>query len=78
MSASASALASSPYRGRALRDFSHILAVYSRKGGVGKSTVAVNLAYHLSASGGRIGLVDLDVYGPSLPLLVRPDDPTVR
>ncbi|KAL3804260.1 hypothetical protein ACHAW5_010583 [Stephanodiscus triporus] len=60
----------------ALRDVSHVLAVYSCKGGVGKSTVAVNLAYRLSASGGRIGLVDLDVYGPSLPLLVRPDDPT--
>ncbi|KAL3770743.1 hypothetical protein ACHAW5_001460 [Stephanodiscus triporus] len=77
-SSAASASASSPDRGRALRDVSHVLAVYSCKGGVGKSTVAVNLAYRLSASGGRIGLVDLDVYGPSLPLLVRPDDPTVR
>ena len=57
---------------------SHVLAVYSCKGGVGKSTVAVNLAYRLSAMGGRVGLVDLDVYGPSLPLLVRPDDPAVR
>ncbi|KAL3788707.1 hypothetical protein ACHAW5_010570 [Stephanodiscus triporus] len=75
---SASASVSSPDRGRALRDVSHVLAVYSCKGGVGKSTVAVNLAYRLLASGGRIGLVDLDVYGPSLPLLVRPDDPTVR
>ena len=73
--------ASSDHRaggGGALRDVSHVLAVYSCKGGVGKSTVAVNLAYRLSAMGGRVGLVDLDVYGPSLPLLVRPDDPAVR
>lgn len=61
-----------------LRNISHFLAVYSCKGGVGKSTIAVNLAYRLAAMGGRVGLVDLDVYGPSLPLLVRPDDPTVR
>ncbi|KAL3809553.1 hypothetical protein ACHAXA_001827 [Cyclostephanos tholiformis] len=68
----------SPHRARTLCDVTHFLAVYSCKGGVGKSTVAVNLAYRLSALGGRVGLVDLDVYGPSLPLLVRPDDPTVR
>ena len=73
--------ASSDHRaggGGALQDVSHVLAVYSCKGGVGKSTVAVNLAYRLSAMGGRVGLADLDVYGPSLPLLVRPDDPAVR
>lgn len=48
------------------------------QGGVGKSTIAVNLAYELASMGGRVGLVDLDVYGPSLPLLVRPEDDTVR
>ena len=64
--------------GGALRDVSHTLAVYSCKGGVGKSTVAVNLAYRLSAMGDRVGLVYLDVYGPSLPLLVWPDNPAVR
>lgn len=61
-----------------LRNIKHFLAVSSCKGGVGKSTIAVNLAYQLSSMGGRVGLLDLDVYGPSLPLLVRPDDPTVR
>jgi NUBPL iron-transfer P-loop NTPase len=48
------------------------------QGGVGKSTVAVNLAYELSRQGGRIGLLDLDLYGPSLPILVRPEDVTIR
>ena len=50
-SSSSSSSASSPDRGRALRDVSHVLAAYSCKGGIGKSTVAVNLAYRLSASG---------------------------
>ena len=40
--------------------------------------MAVNLAYQLAHMGGRIGLLDLDVYGPSLPILVRPTDTTVR
>lgn len=45
---------------------------------MGKSTVAVNLAYELARQGGRIGLLDLDVYGPSLPVLVDPMDRTIR
>ena len=72
------ASSSLPDTPRTLRDVAHFLAVYSCKGGVGKSTIAVNLAYRLSALGGRVGIVDLDVYGPSLPMLVKPDDPTVR
>jgi hypothetical protein len=40
--------------------------------------VAVNLAYELARMGGRIGLLDLDLYGPSLPLLVSPTDITVK
>ncbi|MDP8909672.1 MAG: Mrp/NBP35 family ATP-binding protein [Chloroflexota bacterium] len=48
---------------------SHVLAVASGKGGVGKSTVAVNLAIALAEDGARVGLLDADVYGPSAPLM---------
>ena len=47
----------------------NVIAVASGKGGVGKSTVALNLALVLGASGARVGLLDADVYGPSIPLL---------
>jgi len=48
----------------------HVIAVASAKGGVGKSTVAVNLACAFAALGLRTGLLDLDVYGPSAPTLL--------
>jgi len=62
----------------ALQHVAHVVAVSSCKGGVGKSTVAVNLACTLAKRGLRVGLLDADIYGPSLPLLVRPLDVTVR
>jgi len=49
----------------------HVVAVASGKGGVGKSTVAVNLACGLARLGHKVGLMDADVYGPSLPLMMN-------
>jgi len=51
----------------------HVVAVASGKGGVGKSTVAVNLAVALARAGFRVGLLDADVYGPSIPLMMGED-----
>jgi len=52
-----------------LPDVKHVVAVGSGKGGVGKSTVAVNLATALASTGASIGLVDADIYGPNAPTM---------
>ncbi len=54
----------------ALPGISKIVAIGSGKGGVGKTTVAVNLAVALSRLGQRVGLIDADIYGPNVPLMM--------
>jgi ATP-binding protein involved in chromosome partitioning len=63
-----------PFAARAaLPGVAHVIAVASTKGGVGKSTVAANVALALAAGGRRVGLVDADVYGPSVPIMFGTD-----
>ncbi|HYJ37648.1 MAG TPA: Mrp/NBP35 family ATP-binding protein [Chitinophagaceae bacterium] len=55
--------------GAILPNVKNIIAVVSGKGGVGKSTVAANLALAFAAGGARVGLMDADIYGPSVPIM---------
>ena len=59
---------------RADVDVKHVIMVLSGKGGVGKSTVSVNLAYSLSNHGFRVGLLDLDMHGPNIPKMLGIED----
>lgn len=54
----------------AIPGVSHVIAVSAGKGGVGKSTVATNIAVALAQEGAAVGLLDADVYGPSIPLMM--------
>lgn len=64
---------------QAIPGVKNIIAVSSGKGGVGKSTVAVNLAVTLAQWGAKVGLVDTDVYGPNVPIMMGIDqDPLVE
>ncbi len=68
-----------PWAGRQrLTGVKRVIAVGAGKGGVGKSTVAVNLALALREAGLRIGLMDADIYGPSVPVLVGLEDGAKR
>ncbi|KAH2169777.1 hypothetical protein KXW37_003095 [Aspergillus fumigatus] len=56
---------------RKIRDVKKVIAVSSAKGGVGKSTIAVNLALSLARRGIRTGILDTDIFGPSIPTLLN-------
>jgi len=59
----------------ALKNVKNIVAVGSGKGGVGKSTVAVNIATSLAMEGASVGLLDGDIYGPTMPIMLGIDQP---
>ena len=56
-------------RGKAIDGIQHVVAIASGKGGVGKSTVTANLAVTLAGMGFKVGILDADIYGPSMPLM---------
>lgn len=60
----------SPQRPEILPNVKHVIAVASGKGGVGKTTVSVNLAVSLAKQGAAVGLLDADIYGPNVPLMM--------
>ncbi len=61
---------------REIKNVKNIIAISSGKGGVGKSTIAVNLAITLKNMGLKVGLIDTDIYGPSMPILLGKRDAT--
>ncbi len=70
MTASVRQAAAQPAGPQMIPGVKHMIPVASGKGGVGKSTVSVNLALALAQTGARVGLMDLDIYGPSVPTIM--------
>lgn len=60
-----------------LSNIKHKIAVLSGKGGVGKSTIATNLAFALSSAGYKVGLMDMDIHGPSIPTMLNLNNITI-
>jgi ATP-binding protein involved in chromosome partitioning len=69
-------IVSAPTKIAKIPNVKNVIAVASGKGGVGKSTTSVNLAYALMAEGARVGILDADIYGPSIPIMLG--NPTAK
>jgi ATP-binding protein involved in chromosome partitioning len=74
----ANVVARRPQGGKVIPKVKHVIAVASGKGGVGKSTVTANLAIALAQAGAKVGILDADVYGPTIPMLLGLEDETLE
>lgn len=70
--------ARAPQQGAILPNVKNIIAIASGKGGVGKSTMTANIACALAKSGARVGLLDADIYGPSIPKMIGANNPELK